>query len=476
MFKTCKHCNKKFSSIKTCRRHLIKRVCLKRIEKKWQRLKKNMKICERCGIVLSSQYSLEKHLTKQVPCVERDLKHSLFDLQKEYYYKDKIGRKKFQLKKEVLCEKLGININETNLDISLSEKPDIPKNGEMKLEGLSNEELIIKLKEKTELINKTAVWVDIAWELLKEVSPENIIYENPLTPVSTHTPIPSDNESENNVNDTKVNTPVTKKSKSKKKKHLQIISDETLSKEKREWDELLNDYEKTFNPLENILEGTWNTDNFILNPVRHYADYYSRPLMARNMKSSKMLTSIICPHFYPKYKSSLDTKVYININKKRKLWLRDENDKWHSVTFAVGFKNMIFHAVTAFVDMIRREREILPEESVSDWGTEQESLENYHSENNKIVVKNLIKRIPKLSIHPEQEEKKLAEEYLKNDDERIDVLTELSTEFPDYSEMSVEDQETLLYKRIIHNVRHRNKMTKAKGYHLKVNEHYKTYT
>ena len=49
-------------------------------------------------------------------------------------------------------------------------------------------------------------------------------------------------------------------------------------------------------------------------------------------------------------------------------------------------------------------------------------------------------------------------------------------EFPNYSELSVEDQETLLYKRVVHNVRHRNKMNKAKEYHTKVNEYYKLYT
>ena len=128
MFKTCKHCDKKFTSIKTYRRHLEKRVCLKRIEKKWKKMKRNMKICERCGLVLSSQYSLDKHLTKQVPCVEKDLKDSLIELQKEYYDRDRIGRKKFQLKKELLCEKLGIDIKENNLDISLSEKPCIAEN------------------------------------------------------------------------------------------------------------------------------------------------------------------------------------------------------------------------------------------------------------------------------------------------------------------------------------------------------------
>ena len=468
MFKTCKHCNKKFSSIKTCRRHLEKRICLKRIEKKWQKLKNNMKICERCGVVLSSQYSLDKHLTKQVPCVEKDLKLSLIELQKEYYDKDKIGRKKFQLKKEILCEKLGININENNLDISLSDKPIIPSD-DSKIEDLTTEELIIKLKRKIECMNKVSVWVDIAWELLKEVSPENIVYEeecNLVTPIET-----SELSSDEEVNEEKIKLLIPKKNKTE----ISFISKGALLKEQKEWDNLLIG-DDILNPLENILDGCWNTNNFILKPVRHYADYYSRPLMVRNMKSSKMLTSIICPNFYPKYKSSLDTKVYINVNKKRKLWLRDDNDKWRSVTFSVGFKNMIFHAITAFVDMIRREREILPEENVSSWESEQESLENYHSENHKIVVKNLIKRIPKLSIHPEHEEKKLAEKFLENDEYKVDILTELCNEFPEYSNLSMEEQDTVLYKRVIHDVRHKNKMSKAKIYHSKVNEHYKLYT
>jgi hypothetical protein len=385
MFKTCKHCDKKFTSIKTCRRHLEKRVCLKRIEKKWKKMKRNMKICERCGLVLSSQYSLDKHLTKQVPCVEKDLKDSLIELQKEYYDRDRIGRKKFQLKKELLCEKVGIDINENNLDVSLSEKPCIAENKELNIERLTNEELIIMLKEKTEYLNKMSTWVDLAWILLKEVSPENIKYEEKdETPVNISETTSEDDEP----------SPKPKRNKVKKTE-LVFIEKGAISKEQQEWDNILNKDDKTFNPLENILEGYWNTDDYLLKPVRHYADCYSRPLLVRNMKSSKMLTSIICPYFYPKYKSSLDTKAYINVNKKRKLWLRDDNDRWHSVDFPIGFRNMIFHAVSAYVDIIRREEEIIPDELVDMWRAEQDSLENRSSENYKIIMKNLIKRIPK---------------------------------------------------------------------------------
>lgn len=476
MFKTCKYCDKKFSSIKTCRRHIDKRICLKRIEQKWDKIKKNMKICKRCGLILSSQYSLDKHLTKQVPCISKDLKNSLLELQKEFYNRDKIGRKKFLLKKEILCEEIGINISDNNLDISLSEKPDIKNETITDCETLTKEELIIKLKEKTECLNKVLTWVNISWELLKAVSPENIIYqEKKQSNDKIYEDIFSENEISNEiVKKIDVSEPENNKY-LKNKKCLEFISKDVIFKEKKDWDNLLDKYSKKFNPLENVLNGYWNTDNFILKPVRHYADYYSRSLLVRNMKSSKMLTSIICPNFYPNYKSSLDTKIYIDITKKRQLWLRDETNKWNSVSFSVGFKNLIFHAVTAYVDLIRREREILPEENVSAWESEKESLENVNSENYKIIVKNLIKRIPKLSIHPEKEENRIAEEFNKDDDYRVDILTFLSNEFPNYSNLTLEEQETLLLKRIIHDVRNKNSIIKARQYHNKVIEHYRLF-
>jgi hypothetical protein len=464
MFKTCKHCNKKFDSIKTCKRHLEKRICLKRIEKKWQKMKEKMKICKRCGLVLSSQYSLDKHLTKQVPCAERDLKNSLYDLQQEYYDKDIIGRKKFQLKKELLCENLDIDIVKNNLDITLTEKPNIIYNKKINFEEITNEELIIIIKEQVECLNKVSKWVDLAWLLLKEVSPENIEYTEKKEISSVITPIIlNDNEEKLPENENK----------NKNKNELKFINNDKIIKEKIEWDNLLNNDEKTFNPLENILHGYWNSDNYILNPVRHYADFYPRPLIVRNMKSVKMLTSIICPNFYPNYKSSLDTKVYINANRKKKLWLRDDNDKWHSLDFSVGFKNMIFHAISAYIDIIRREKELLPEKLIETWEVEKDTLQNQNDENYKIIKKNLIDRIPKLLIHPEEEEKRLSEIYLSNNEYKIDILTELSEEIENFNNLSQENQNKILYKRVIHNIRYNNKLLKAKKYHDNVNEYYK---
>lgn len=478
MFKTCKHCNSNFKSIKTCRRHIEKRICFKRIEKKWQKMKTHMKICNRCGMVLSSQYSLDQHLTKQVPCVEQNLEHSLKKLQNDFLNKDKIGRKKFLLKKELLSEKIGINVNKYNFNIG--EKPDlsvISKKGPNKDDNESDwyneankEELIILLKERLETLSKVSIWVDNAWEILKEVSPEHIVFEEKS--FISNVPEPVETLSNSDISDGDEPPKQIIENERKSQSLIEhIISKEKQEQEKKEWDDLEED---TLNPLENILEGFWNTDNYLLKPVRHYSDYYTRSLIVRNMKSAKMLTSIICPYFYPKYKSSLDTKVYINVNKKKTLWLQDSDNKWHSVKFSEGFKNMIFHAVSCFVDIIRREREILPEENVSSWESEQLTLENPNSETYKIIVKNLIKRIPKLSIHPEQEERKLATGYIKNDDYKIDILTELSDDFPDYSNLSIQDQETLLYQRIIHNVRHHNKIKKAMVYRDELNEFYKT--
>lgn len=467
MFKTCKHCNNTFKSVKGCRRHLEKRICFKKIEKKWKKIKEHMKICNRCGIVLSSQYSLDQHLTKQVPCVEQNLENSLKTLQTDFLNKDKIGRKKFLLKKELLCEKL--NIKSTEYNFNLGEKPpSILKTSDNNYQECTKEELIILLKERTEYVKNISNWVDYAWELLKEVSPEYLVFDEKdgivSNGITSNIPEPiesSDDETQKPIETTSLPTPIIKHSICKEKQEY----------EEKEWQDLLNETD-LINPLENVLEGVWNTDNFILKPIRHYADHYSRPLLVRNMKSAKMLTSIICPYFYPKYKSSLDTRVYININKKKSLWLRDNDDKWHSVKFSEGFKNMIFHAIGCFVDIIRREREILPEENVSLWESEQLNLENPNSETYRIIVKNLIKRIPTLSIHPEQEEQKLALGYVKNDEYRIDILTELSKEFEEYSNFPIDQQETLLFQRVIHNVRHHNKIKTARTFHMEMNEFY----
>ena len=77
------------------------------------------------------------------------------------------------------------------------------------------------------------------------------------------------------------------------------------------------------------------------------------------MKTAKMLSSIICPYFYPKYISTLDTKVYIDLNKNKTMWFLDDNHKWISVSFSIAIKNMIYHSVSAFIDIIRREKERL---------------------------------------------------------------------------------------------------------------------
>jgi hypothetical protein len=191
------------------------------------------------------------------------------------------------------------------------------------------------------------------------------------------------------------------------------------------------------------------------------------------MKSSKMLSSIICPYFYPKYISSLDTKVYININKKNSMWLLDDN-KWKPVSFSIGIQNMVFHAVSAYIDIIRRERELLPEESISKWIEEQASIENHNSENYRLIVKNLISRIPKLSIHPEEEEINLIQTYLKDDEYKIDILTEIINEYPDYFSLPVKLQDSVLYQRIIQTNRFKNKLEKAKILHQEINKYYES--
>jgi uncharacterized C2H2 Zn-finger protein len=491
MFKTCKNCNKNFSSIKTYKRHIDKRICLKAVQKKWQKIKQNMKICERCGLVLSNQYSLIKHSTKQVPCIQKELHLALLDLQKEFLKNDKIEIKKFLLKKEVLCEKIGL---ENSISFSLKQKPII--NIDYKnLESLSNSELLILFKEQIDSMNKMSDWIDNAWDLLKELSPENInmnelintlendISENDI--INNEKKIPElksniINNQDDIINNEKkipelksniINNQDDIINNEKKEIFLIEVIPKLIKKEQKEW-ELL--FKEDMNPIFNELDGHWDTDNYIIKPVRHYSDYYNRALLVRNMKSSKMLSSIICPYFYPKYISSLETKVYININKKNSMWLLDDN-KWKSVSFSIGIQNMVFHAVSAYVDIIRRERELLPEESISKWIEEQASIENHNSENYRLIVKNLISRIPKLSIHPEEEEINLIQTYLKDDEYIIDILTEIINEYPDYYSLPQKLKDSVLYQRIIQTNRFKNKLEKAKLLHQEINKYYERF-
>jgi hypothetical protein len=334
------------------------------------------------------------------------------------------------------------------------------------LEDCSNEELLIILKEKIKTINKISGWVDTAWELLKELSPENIKFEEVSNIIENNDILPDEELEITNIiplllqdKDIILDINLT----------LNDIIPKTILKEQKEWNSIVND---DYSPLCNELNGYWNTDNFIIKPVRHYSDYYNRSLLVRNMRSAKMLSSIICPHFYFNYKSSLDTKVYINSNKKKRMWLLDDNNKWNDVPFSIGIKNMIFHAVSAYTDIIRREKELLPDDIISSWEAEKVSLENCNSENYKLVYKNLVLRIPNLSRSPEEEEKRLINDYLNLDEYRIDMLTNLSDEYPKYSNLPINIQNSLLYQKIIHNIRFQNKIKNAKMYHSDVNKYY----
>ena len=402
MFTICKNCNKTFTSIERCKRHIEKKICLKIIEKKWKKIKQNMKVCDKCGKVLSNQYSLDKHVTKQVSCIHRDLQVSLDELQKDFLEKNKIKRKKFLLKKEILSEKIGIE--------NISSKDDSDEN----LENLSNEELIILLKEKIKIINNLQ---NNSLESNKSDDLQTKMEEKKIDDITIYDIIPI-----------------------------------TISKEQKEWDSIVKDI-NVYNAV-----GYWNKDNYIIKPVRHYSDYYNRSLLVRNMKSSKMLSSIICPHFYPNYVSSLDTKVYIDTTKKNSMWLLDDNQKWNSVSFTIAIKNMIFHSVSAYSDLIQREAL-----DSTYWELEKETLENCNSENYKLVSNNLISRIPKLSIHPTEEEKKLINDL--NDEYKIDIVTEISNEYKNYYDLPETIQTSLLHQRIMYSIRFKNKIKKAKTLH-----------
>ena len=41
-----------------------------------------------------------------------------------------------------------------------------------------------------------------------------------------------------------------------------------------------------------------------------YADHYDINMLTRTMKNAKLMSCAICPHFYPTYKSTVNTRVY----------------------------------------------------------------------------------------------------------------------------------------------------------------------
>jgi hypothetical protein len=229
-----------------------------------------------------------------------------------------------------------------------------------------------------------------------------------------------------------------------------------LQKEKKEWDLLLPVRTRRKGPRPGELMGYWQPEQYILKPVRHYADCYPRQLMLRNINKPKMLSSVLCLYFYPSYRSTYATRVYMDAEKADKVWLRDEEQRWHSLPFRTVVKNMMFHVVSAYNDLIRREKSILSEEDHAGWRTLQHVLEHPQLEAYQFIVSSLEKRIPKLVGTPQQEEEKIA-----------DILwtqrgSEFESDFEKEIAPDVVDRTTQRRQYILHRVRHEMMLTHAK--------------
>lgn len=468
MYKTCITCDKTFTTISKCLTHKTKQICLKRIDRKREKMKNQMKICKRCNMVFSNEHTLSRHSMKQKKCPERSLEESLDTFQKDFIKNEKNKIIKMKLKKEVLCEHLDIKQNKININIF--EKPVIANTTDS-YDELSREELLLLVKEKHNNIDVLNSWTNNAWKLIKEINPRNIV-ENVKEEEVIATRVKDKKEVVvSHVKDNKKKEVVVTHVKDKKEDIVVKEEKNIVSRVKEEWDSLLSLEDKKHKNLEYLLDGHWDSDNYIISPVRHYADHFDRRSLIRNINNAKMLSGLICPYFYPKYKSSLNTKAYINNNKKKSLWLL-VNDKWQSVSLKDGIKNMIFHAVSAYEDLIRREDEVIPSGSISDWAREKDKLISTSSEDYKHVSNSIIKRIPSLSIHPEIEEKKLADVYLNDTDFKLDILEELQDEIPNYCKLSFEESEKLIYSKTISKLRHEYNMSMGKKCHLIVDDYF----
>lgn len=235
-----------------------------------------------------------------------------------------------------------------------------------------------------------------------------------------------------------------------------------IQKEKKEWDSLLPMRTRRKGPRPGELMGYWQPDQYILKPVRHYADCYPRQLLLRNLNKPKMFSSILCFYFYPNYHSTIMTRVYLDAEKPDKAWLRDDDNKWHNLSFRQVAKNMIFHAVSAYNDLLKREKSVLSDDDGSNWRQTQTILEHPHMEAYQFIITNLEKRIPKLSGSPNQEEERIADILLKQEDRLKQVLNELEKEVPHWSDQPEEKKLSQLREHILHITRHDNAIQLAK--------------
>jgi hypothetical protein len=340
-----------------------------------------------------------------------------------------------------------------------------------RLEDMDKADLIRMINDQAKVVQNLRSWIGETQQILRTL----INSEQSLAPPPPELPVEEKEEKEEKPVATKKKTKRRRKKKPPAEPNLELLKKQGLIEqkkrlaiEKKEWDDILRSDEKKYRSRVLTLRGIWKQDQYLLKPVRHYADCYSRKLLLRNLRSAKMLSSIINPYFYPSYRSTFATRAYVNYDNPERVWLRDDEDQWHDLPFSHGVKNMIYHSVTAFVDLIRRERPILAEEDWCKWRQEQATLERCQSENYQFVYKNLEKRIPRLRGHPELEEQRIAEIFLRTDERKLNTLAAIEKEYPHYCMLEPQEQEKILWQRVIHDLRHQEQLKKAIQYHQAV--------
>ena len=253
--------------------------------------------------------------------------------------------------------------------------------------------------------------------------------------------------------------------------NIDPISEEQYEREKKEWDNLLSYDVKQNRTLEDemySLSNEWNPGNYHIKPARHHADHYDINMLTRTMKNAKLMSCAICPHFYPTYKSTVNTRVYNDIDRKKKMWLRLEDNSWINISYKDAIKNLIFHSCSVYTDAIRRLKDQISEETLRKWDDEKLDLLNFRSDTYELICKNLFRGIPKLSIHPYDEELILVEKYF-DDTKYINCIErEIKNHVKNLHKLPISEQTDLFVGKILHDERFKFKMKTAKKHHAKM--------
>lgn len=400
----CKHCGKKFSTVIRCQKHMITKICLKQKRKKIEKMKNNMVICTRCKDIFSKK-TIQKH--DKLKCTHHSYEETLEKLEKKSIKSIKTTLIKFKARKEFILNEIE---KKNKIKKSPFQKLKIKISNQEKNNNLFNKPPEIKMSNDVESLKKQLSelkkWSQNAWEIIDNSFNKgfNMRQKNNLLNIC-----PSSDEEISQIIDDE-----------DQKKWDQLISpgemgnnngnnnnnnnnnnidNNTINDSNKEYLNLLKKNKKLL-PLNSILRGVWDPNRYHLEPVRHYADHYKRGQIIRSMLCADFIISLIKNHFFPRASSSFEKNAYLSFKNSKKIWLKTRKG-WIYLDSSIAIKNMIFHTVSAYKDLIRREKDYIGDRYLERWGSQIHYLENTYNEKYRYVTQIILSQLPVLrESHP----------------------------------------------------------------------------